>query len=74
MIPSPILALVVALGCAAVMLSPAVGGGNYLACPKDEATGLDYCHDDDGGETGLCMIMSTSPSPYKSRCVRACAG
>ena len=67
MIPSSILAssaVVAAVG--AVLMMAVAEGGNYLACPPDEG-GLDWCHDDEGGETGYCMIMSTSPSPYKSR-------
>ena len=64
MIPSSIVAVVLALGAAIAL----VEGGNYLPCYEDEANSP-YCHDDEGGETGLCMIMSTSPSPYKSRFV-----
>ena len=69
MIPSSIFApssaAVVAVS-AVLMMAVAEGGSNYLACPPDEG-GLHWCHDDEGGETGYCMIMSTSPSPYKSR-------
>ena len=63
MVPSPMMAFI-------VMMATARGQqlGNYYACPKEDS-GLDWCHDDDGGNTGYCMVMSTSPSPYKSRCV-----
>ena len=60
MIPSSIFLLIV--------MAAAEGVNNYLKCPEDDS-GLEYgwCHDDTGGETGLCMVMSTSPSPLKSR-------
>ena len=62
MIPSLIFLLIV------IAAAAAEGGNNYLKCPEDDS-GLEYgwCHDDTGGETGLCMVMSTSPSPLKSR-------
>ena len=61
MIPSTIFLLI-------AMSAAKEGGNNYLKCPEDDS-GLEYgwCHDDTGGETGLCMVMSTSPSPLKSR-------
>ena len=51
-----------------ILMAAAEGGNNYYKCPEDDS-GLEYgwCHDDTGGETGLCMVMSTSPSPLKSR-------
>ena len=68
MIPSSIFASSAAavVAVSAVLMMAVAEGGNYLACPPDEG-GLHWCHDDEGGETGYCMIMSTSPSPYKSR-------